>query len=137
LYFNSTTKSINKASAVFICIGSITGVQVVENPQKKDKLMQKDFSIEGVYYLENNKLIPTDKTKPELIIRHRKTPVRGKPSAFLAIHKPEFKYISSLFDDKNNQSVATKSYELDYTNTKYKLTFTPDNSNLKARIEQF
>lgn len=97
------------------------------------------MNIEGIYLLSKDKLIPTDKTKPELIIRHRKTPVRGKPSAFLAIHKPEFKYISSLFDDKNNQSIATKAYELDIkdTNKRYRLTFTPDNSNLKARIEQF
>lgn len=99
--------------------------------------MLKDFSIEGVYHLDNNKLIPTDKTKPELIIRHRKTPVKGKPDTFLAVHYPEFKYISSLFDDKGSQSIATKSYELDYTNAKYRLTFVPDNSKLIARIEQF
>lgn len=91
------------------------------------------FSIEGTYYLDNDTLKPTDKSNPELVIRHRKTSTKGKPDIFLAVHKPDFNYISSLFG-KNTKNVAFKSYELDYQKTKYQLEFEPENNQLKAVI---
>lgn len=105
---------------------------------RKKYQMKKDFSIEGIYYLENNKLVPKDKTKPLLDIRHRNTPVKGKPELFIAIHHPEFKYISSLFDDKHHQDLATKGYILDIKDqaTRYKLSFEPEQNKLLAKIEK-
>jgi hypothetical protein len=92
------------------------------------------FSIEGTYYLDNSTLKPTDKNNPELVIRHRKTATKGKPDIFLAVHKPAFNYISSLFG--NNKDIALKSYELDYQKTKYQLDFEPENNSLKAVIKR-
>ena len=98
----------------------------------------QDFEIEGIYYLQNNKLVPKDKTKPQLDVRHRSTPVKGKPELFIAIHHPEFRYISSLFDSKQDKDIATKSYILDIKDkaTRYKLSFEPQQPKLLARIQK-
>ena len=93
------------------------------------------FDISGSYELNQDTLKPKDKTKPELVIRQRKETAAGRSRYFLAVHKPDFKYISGLFDNPKNETVATKSYSLDFGSL-YRLEFKPAANKLIAVIEK-
>jgi len=55
-------------------------------------------------------------------IKERKNPTEKKPKYFLAILKPKFQYISSLYKDEKRPNY----YLLDFNNKEYYLKMTDD-----------
>lgn len=83
--------------------------------------------LDGKYLVVKNQLKASN--RPILHIRDRK--VKGKlPAKFMAIHKPAFTYISSLYP-----SNKPNTYTLDYQGIVYGLEFIGDTASIKQIAE--
>jgi hypothetical protein len=114
-----------------------TGSKERQTDSNMKKIVASNFDITGDYILDNDKLKPVDNTKTALTIRQRKETGKGKSRYFLAVqenNKP-FMYISGLFDNAKGETVATKSYNLDYGNT-YTLDFRPNDTHIIGSIRK-
>ena len=71
-------------------------------------------------YLKNKNSFKIDNLT--FYVKERKNPTEKKPKYFLAVLKPEFRYISSLYKDESRPNY----YLLDYQDKEYYLKNTPD-----------
>lgn len=98
-------------------------------------MTQTTTAITGSYRIENSKL-HNQANGLILHLRERKY-TSGKPKQFLAIHKPTYEYISSLYPkavftgEADGKPVATsKLYELDYKGVKHTLSITGNTATI-------